>query len=226
MTRTRMLFLAVIAALIACFFIFGLDQYLTLDYIKSRQEDLRLALEADFWPFAFGYFLIYIVVAALSLPGAAALTLLGGGLFGLGWGFLMISFASSIGSTLAFLAARFLFREQLLSRYADKLANVNRGIQRDGAYYLFTVRLIPVIPFFVINIVMGLTPMRVGVFYLVSQVGMIPGTLIYINAGTQLAQLESAAGIFSPGILASFALLAIFPYVARYTTDTVNRPSG
>jgi pyruvate/2-oxoglutarate dehydrogenase complex dihydrolipoamide dehydrogenase (E3) component/uncharacterized membrane protein YdjX (TVP38/TMEM64 family) len=161
------------------------------------------------------YFLIYIAVTALSLPGAVIMTLAGGALFGLWTGLLLVSFASSIGATLAFLASRFLLRDWVQDRFGNRLAAINAGMAKDGAFYLFTLRLVPVFPFFIINLVMGLTPIKTRTFYWVSQVGMLAGTAVYVNAGTQLAQLEGLSGILSPGLLGSFVLLGIFPLLAK-----------
>ena len=149
---------------------------------------------------------LYIAVTGLSLPGAAVLTLAGGAVFGVLLGTLIVSFASSIGATLAFLAARFLFRDWVKSRFSARLQSIDDGVRRDGAFYLFTLRLVPVFPFFMINLAMGLTPMKVRTFYWVSQVGMLAGTLVYVNAGTQLAKLDSLSGILSPALLGSFVL--------------------
>jgi uncharacterized membrane protein YdjX (TVP38/TMEM64 family) len=205
----------VIAILAGLFFAFDLQQYLSFAYLKSSQTAFQ-AYYADHQLLTVaGYMLIYILVTALSLPGATVLTLAGGALFGLWTGLLLISFASTIGATLAFLASRFLFKESIQNRFREKLTAINQGIEQDGAFYLFTLRLVPVFPFFIINLVMGLTPIRTGVFYLVSQIGMLPGTLVYVNAGTQLAKIESASGILSPGLLLSFALLGIFPILAK-----------
>ncbi len=151
----------------------------------------------------------------MSLPGGALLTLAGGALFGLLWGTLIVSFASSIGATLAFLAARFLFRDLVKAKFAERIKAVDEGMARDGAYYLFTLRLVPVFPFFVINLVMGLTAITTRTFYWISQLGMLPGTVVYINAGTQLAKIDTLSGIFSPALLGSFALLGLFPLITR-----------
>jgi dihydrolipoamide dehydrogenase len=161
------------------------------------------------------------VVTALSLPGAAVMTLAGGGLLGFWTALVTVSFASTIGATLAFLASRFLFRDWVQGKFGDKLKSINEGVEREGSFYLFTLRLVPLFPFFVINLVMGLTPMRAGAYYLVSQIGMLPGTAVFVNAGTQLGQIESAAGILSPGILISFVLLGIFPLIAKRIIDIV-----
>jgi pyruvate/2-oxoglutarate dehydrogenase complex dihydrolipoamide dehydrogenase (E3) component/uncharacterized membrane protein YdjX (TVP38/TMEM64 family) len=158
---------------------------------------------------------LYIAVTALSLPGAAVMTLAGGALFGLWAGLLAVSFASTIGATLAFLAARFLLRGYVQNRFGDRLKRINEGIEKDGLFYLLTLRLVPVFPFFVINLAMALTPIRTGAFYGISQLGMLPGTLVYVNAGTQLGQVETIGGILSPGLILSFALLGLFPWIAR-----------
>jgi pyruvate/2-oxoglutarate dehydrogenase complex dihydrolipoamide dehydrogenase (E3) component/uncharacterized membrane protein YdjX (TVP38/TMEM64 family) len=212
-----------IAALVAAYLVFDLGRYLSLDYLKNSQSAFA-ALYAD-RPLAVaaGFFALYVLVTAVSFPGAAILTLGGGAVFGLGWGLLLVSFASSVGATLAFLAARFVLRDGLQARFGTRLAEINRGIEKDGAFYLFTLRLIPVVPFFVINLVMGLTRMKAATFYWVSQVGMLAGTAVYVNAGTQLAQLDSLKGILSPGLLGSFVLLGVFPLLARKLVAAVQR---
>ncbi len=212
---SKIMILLTIAALVIIFFAFDLGQYLTFDYLKSRQ----LALETyhadhQFMTMAV-YMAIYILVAALSLPGAAVMTLAGGAIFGLWIGLLLVSFASSIGATLAFLVARFLLKDYVQDKFGDRLNAINEGIAKDGAFYLFTLRLVPVFPFFVINLVMGLTPIRVGIFYIVSQIGMLAGTFVFVNAGTQLAKIDSLSGILSPGLIFSFVLLGIFPLIAK-----------
>ncbi|MFI3197598.1 MAG: FAD-dependent oxidoreductase [Methylococcaceae bacterium] len=215
MKVSRTLLLVVIAVLLAAFFMFDLQQYLTLEALKSKQAVIesyrithpRLAI--------FIYSLIYITVTGLSLPGATVLTLAGGAVFGLFWGSVIVSFASTIGATLAFLAARFLFRDAVKSRFGSRLQEIDDGVNREGAFYLFTLRLIPLFPFFLINLAMGLTALKTRTFYWVSQVGMLTGTLVYVNAGTQLAKLDSLSGIVSPGLLGSFVLLGLFPLVAQ-----------
>jgi uncharacterized membrane protein YdjX (TVP38/TMEM64 family) len=153
---------------------------------------------------------VYILMAALSLPGAAMMTLAGGAVFGIVYGTVLVSFASTIGATLAFLFSRYLFRDWVQRKFSSKLTAINRGIEKEGGFYLFTLRLVPAFPFFVINLVMGVTPLRSSVFYMVSQIGMLPGTLVFVNAGTQLAKIESAGGILSLNLMISFALLGIF----------------
>lgn len=204
-----------IAILVAGFFVFDLGQYFTLDYLKSQREAIQAYFEANPWQTAAVYFLIYVAVTGLSLPGATIMTLGGGAVFGLLWGTVIVSFASSIGATLAFLVSRFLLRDWVQARFGDSLRTVNREVERDGAFYLFTLRLVPAFPFFVINLVMGLTPIRTLTYYAVSQVGMLAGTIVYINAGTQIAQIDSPAGLLSPTLLGSFILLGLFPLIAR-----------
>jgi dihydrolipoamide dehydrogenase len=218
---SRIVLLLVIAALMAAFFIFDLGQYLTLEALKSRQAAIESYRSAHPGLSVVIYALLYIAVTGLSLPGATVLTLAGGAVFGLLWGTVIVSFASSIGATLAFLAARFLFRDAVKSRFGTRLQAIDEGISRDGPFYLFTLRLVPLFPFFMINLAMGLTALRVWTFYWVSQVGMLAGTLVYVNAGTQLAKIESLSGILSPTLLGSFALLGLFPLLAKKIVETV-----
>ncbi len=217
----RLLLGLAVMALIGAYFAFDLGSFLSLEHFKTQQaaiETWRLANPL----LAVGVFaLIYIAVTALSLPGAAIMTLAGGAIFGLLWGTLIVSFASTIGATLAFLVSRFLLRDWVQTHFGDKLKAINEGVAKDGAFYLFTLRLVPLFPFFVINLVMALTPMRARTFYWVSQVGMLAGTLVYVNAGTQLAQIDSLRGILSLGLLISFALLGIFPLVAKKLVEWV-----
>ncbi len=212
---SRIAVAVVIAALAILFFAFDLGQYLTLAELKSRHAAFQDYYQ-DHTVLTLGiYALIYIVVTALSLPGAAVMTLAGGALFGFWAGLVVVSFASSIGATLAFLVARFLLRDYVQRKFGQRLKAINRGVERDGAFYLFTLRLVPIFPFFVINLAMALTPIKTGIYYIVSQIGMLPGTAVYVNAGTQLAQIDSLGGILSPGLLLSFALLGIFPLIAK-----------
>ena len=207
--------LLLIAVLIVAFFAFDLDRFLTLEALKAGQATFAAWYEASPWRVAGAYLLLYVAVTALSLPGAAVMTLAGGALFGLWVGTLLVSFASSLGATLAFLVSRWLLRDWVQARYGERLAAVNAGMAKDGAFYLFTLRLVPVFPFFIINLLMGLTPIKTRTFYWVSQLGMLAGTLVYVNAGTQLARLDSLSGILSPGLVASFALLGVFPLLAK-----------
>lgn len=204
-----------IILLIVLFKIFDLDRYLSLSYIKASQESFG-ALYAKHRVLVIGtYMFIYIVVTALSLPGAAVLTLAGGALFGLIVGTISISFASSIGATLACFFSRFILRDWVQNRFGDKLQAINRGIENEGAFYLFTMRLIPAFPFFVINLAMGLTKMSLVTFYWVSQVGMLAGTIVYVNAGKELAKIDSLSGILSPSLIISFAILGLFPITVK-----------
>lgn len=215
MTSRKLFVLLLVALLLAVFFIFDLDSYLTFDNLKS-QRDAMISWKTSHPILAtIIFFVVYIAVTALSLPGATIMTLAVGAVFGLLWGLLLVSFASTLGATLAFLIARFLLRDTVQSRYGDRLKAINDGMQKDGAFYLFTLRLVPIFPFFIINLLMGLTPIRTLTYYWVSQVGMLAGTLVYVNAGTQLATLDSASGILSPGLIGSFVLLGIFPLLAK-----------
>ncbi|MFH1982049.1 MAG: FAD-dependent oxidoreductase [Pseudomonadota bacterium] len=211
----RIAIVVTIAVLTVAFFAVDLHHALTLENMKTQQEALG-AYYRDHSALTIAvYMAIYILVTALSLPGATVMTLVGGGLFGLWTGVLVISFASTIGATLAFLASRFVLRDWVQGKFSDKLKAINEGIAADGAFYLFTLRLVPLFPFFVINLVMGLTPIRTTAYYLVSQIGMLPGTIVYVNAGTHLAGITSLSGILSPGLIISFALLGVFPLVAK-----------
>jgi pyruvate/2-oxoglutarate dehydrogenase complex dihydrolipoamide dehydrogenase (E3) component/uncharacterized membrane protein YdjX (TVP38/TMEM64 family) len=221
MNTSRWAVLAVITALIAAFFIFGLQSYLTLESLKAQQASIEAYRSNHPLSAMVIYALIYIAVTGLSLPGAAVLTLAGGAVFGLLWGTLIVSFASTIGATLAFLAARYLFRDAVKARLGDRLDIINKGIDKDGALYLFTLRLVPLFPFFVINLVMGLTNLKTKTFYWVSQIGMLAGTIVYVNAGTQLGKLESLSGILSPGLIGSFVLLGIFPLLANKVVEAI-----
>jgi pyruvate/2-oxoglutarate dehydrogenase complex dihydrolipoamide dehydrogenase (E3) component/uncharacterized membrane protein YdjX (TVP38/TMEM64 family) len=219
MGKSRIVLLIVLAALIAAFFAFDLGRYFSLEFFKQQHAAIDSYFHAHPLQTAAIYFAIYVAVTGLSLPGAALMTLVGGAIFGLLWGTVIISFAASIGATLAFLASRFLFRDAIQRRFGDKLAAINRGVEREGAFYLFALRLVPAFPFFVINLVMGLTPMKTRTFYWVSQLGMLAGTIVYVNAGTQIAQIESLAGLVSPGLIGSFVLLGLFPLAAKRIVD-------
>ncbi len=223
MKSHRMILIFVIAALTSLFFSFDLQHYLTLEGFKSQQDAIESYRQAHPMPAMILYGLLYIAVTGLSLPGATVLTLAGGAVFGLLWGTIIVSFASTLGATLAFLAARFLFRDLVKSRFGERIKLIDEGVTRDGAFYLFTLRLVPVFPFFMINLAMGLTPIKMSTFYWVSQIGMLAGTIVYVNAGTQLAAINSLSGILSPVLLASFALLGIFPLLARKLSDIIKK---
>ncbi len=207
--------IVLIIALLGAFFYFDLGQYLSFEYLKQRQSDFQAYKEGNPTLTIVIYLVSYIVVTALSLPGAAILTLLGGALFGLLTGTILVSFASTIGATSAFLVARFMLRDAIQSKFGDKLKVINEGIEREGMFYLFTMRLIPAIPFFVINLVMGLTPIKTLHFFIVSQIGMLAGTIVYVNAGTELAKIDSLSGILSPKLIVSFVILGIFPLISK-----------
>ena len=215
MTISRFILLLVIVSCIAVFFYFDLQQFLTLEMLKSKQAAIIDYKNTHPVISAIFYAVIYIAVTGLSLPGAAILTLAGGAVFGLLWGTVIVSFASTIGATLAFLAARFLFRDSVENRFGDRLNAVNEGMKKDGAFYLFTLRLIPVFPFFMINLLMGLTAIKTRTFFWVSQLGMLAGTIVYVNAGTQLGKITSLSDILSPGLVFSFVLLGLFPLLAK-----------
>jgi uncharacterized membrane protein YdjX (TVP38/TMEM64 family) len=213
--QLQILIVILFALAIAGFYFFNLGQYLSLEYLKSQQDALRESYNANQATWLIGYFIAYVIMAAASLPGAAIMTLAGGALFGFWTGLLAVSFASTLGATLAFLSARFLFKDAIQSRFGDKLAAINKGIESDGSFYLLTLRLVPAFPFFIVNLVMGLTPIKTLSYYLVSQIGMLPGTAVYVNAGTQLAKVDSLRGILSLELIMSFALLGVFPLIIK-----------
>jgi pyruvate/2-oxoglutarate dehydrogenase complex dihydrolipoamide dehydrogenase (E3) component/uncharacterized membrane protein YdjX (TVP38/TMEM64 family) len=194
---------------------FGLGALLTLDHLKASRDALQAQVQARPLATAAVFFAVYVAATALSIPGAVILTLAAGAMFGLGWGLLLVSFASSLGALLAFLAARYLLRDAIQARFGKALAPINEGVEKDGTFYLLTLRLVPVFPFWLINLLMGLTPMGAGRFYVVSQLGMLAGTAVYVNAGTQLAAIQSPGDILSPGLLGSFVLLGLFPLLAK-----------
>jgi len=215
MSTKQLAVLLGLLGLIAVFFLLDLGQYFNLEYFKSNQARFDAFYQDNPLLTIVAFFAVYVAVTGLSLPGAAIMTLVAGALFGLWTGTLLASFASSLGATLAFLFSRYVLRDAVQNRFAHHLGAINKGIEREGALYLFTLRLVPVFPFFVINLVMGLMPIRTLTFYWVSQVGMLAGTVVYVNAGTQLGQLESLSGILSPGIILSFVLLGVFPLLAK-----------
>jgi pyruvate/2-oxoglutarate dehydrogenase complex dihydrolipoamide dehydrogenase (E3) component/uncharacterized membrane protein YdjX (TVP38/TMEM64 family) len=221
MKSKKLWLLVLLAALVALFFAFDLGRFLSLAYIKGAQADFAALYASKPLVVAGLFFAAYVAVTALSLPGAAIMTLLAGAIFGLLVGTVLASFASSIGATLAMLVSRYVLRDSVKGRFGARLADIDKGIEREGAFYLFTLRLVPIFPFFVINLLMGLTKMKAATFYWVSQIGMLAGTLVYVNAGTQLAKIESLSGIVSPGLLASFVLLGLFPLIAKKIVDAV-----
>jgi pyruvate/2-oxoglutarate dehydrogenase complex dihydrolipoamide dehydrogenase (E3) component/uncharacterized membrane protein YdjX (TVP38/TMEM64 family) len=221
LSTRKLAVVAAVAVLVTLYFALDLGRFFSLDALKAQQASIEAYRAANPWLAAAIFFAAYVAVTALSLPGAAIMTLAGGAVFGLLWGLVLVSFASSLGATLAFLASRFLLRDWVKARFGPRLAAIDRGVEKDGGFYLFTLRLVPAFPFFMINLVMGLTPMRAWTFYWVSQVGMLAGTVVYVNAGTQLAGIDSLRGILSPALIGSFALLGIFPLIAKKIVDGV-----
>ncbi|WP_029709843.1 bifunctional TVP38/TMEM64 family protein/FAD-dependent oxidoreductase, partial [Rhodoferax saidenbachensis] len=215
--------LGLLLAGVVLFFALGLNQYLSLDALQASQDRLAQGYAESPWTVRATYFLLYVAVTSLSLPGAVILTLAGGALFGLGWGLLLVSFASSIGATLSFLIARFVLRDVVQARFSTRLEEINKGVEREGVFYLLSLRLVPLVPFFVINLAMGLTAMRTRTFYWASQLGMLAGTAVYVNAGTQLASIQSLRDVVSPALLGSFVLLGLFPLLARWVLNAVQK---
>ncbi len=207
--------LVAILALILIFKLLNLGQYLNLAYLKESQASFAALYSEHKLLVLASYMLIYITATALSLPGALILTLAGGALFGLVTGTIIISFASSIGATLACGVSRYLLRDWVQSKFGDKLQRINEGMEKEGGFYLFTLRLVPIFPFFVINLVMGLATIRLSTYYWVSQLGMLPATIVYVNAGKELGKIDSLSGILSPGLIISFVLLGLFPITAK-----------
>lgn len=216
MNKSRLLVFAVIAAAIVAFFVFDLKQYFTLDYFQSQRAAIEAQVQAHPLRTSLLFFALYVAVTGLSLPGATIMTLIAGAVFGLLWGLVIVSFASTIGATLAFLVSRFLLRDWVQQRFGDKLRPINDGIAREGGFYLFALRLVPAFPFFVINLVMGLTPLRTWTYYWVSQLGMFAGTVVYVYAGTQLGEFRISAGLIT-----AFVLLGIFPLAAKKVLDAL-----
>ena len=221
MNRKKVFLVLALGVLIALFFAFDLGRFFSLEHAKSVQGEFAALYQAQPALVIGAYFAIYVAVAALSLPGAAILTLVAGAIFGLAVGTVVVSFASSVGATLAMLVSRYLLRDAVKSRFTSLVSDIDKGVEREGAFYLFTLRLVPLFPFFVVNLVMGLTKMAAGRFYWVSQLGMLAGTIVYVNAGTQLAQITSIKGILSPALIGSFVLLGVFPLVAKKLIDIV-----
>jgi pyruvate/2-oxoglutarate dehydrogenase complex dihydrolipoamide dehydrogenase (E3) component/uncharacterized membrane protein YdjX (TVP38/TMEM64 family) len=219
----KLILVLIIVAVAVSFFAFDIDKLLTLENIKSSQADFEQIKATSPVLVSLAFFALYVLVTALSLPGAALMTLAAGAFFGLIWGLVLVSFASTIGATLAFLVSRYLMRKSVQNRFGDRLAAINNGIETEGAFYLFTLRLVPIFPFFLINLLMGLTPIKTFTYYWVSQLGMLAGTVVYINAGTQLAGIESLGGILSLPLLLSFALLGVFPLLAKKITGWLKK---
>ena len=197
MMKKAILVLVLLGALVA-YFVFDLGQILSLENFKASQVDIVAAKDANPVLYVTGFFILYVAVTGLSIPGAAIMTLIAGALFGVLVGTIIVSFASTIGATLAFLSARFVLRDWVQGKFGERLRAIDEGLEKDGAFYLFTLRLIPVFPFFVINLLMGLTRIKTRTFFWVSQLGMLPATIVFVNAGTQISYIESTAGLLSP----------------------------
>jgi uncharacterized membrane protein YdjX (TVP38/TMEM64 family) len=223
--KKAILVLVLLGAIVA-YVVFDLGQILSLENFKASQADIVAAKDANPVLYIAGFFILYVAVTGLSIPGAAIMTLIAGALFGVVVGTIIVSFASTLGATLAFLSARFVLREWVQGKFGERLRAIDQGLEKDGAFYLFTLRLIPVFPFFVINLLMGLTRIKTGTFFWVSQLGMLPATIVFVNAGTQISRIESTAGLLSPMLIASFVALALFPWVAKGLVDLVQRSRG
>ncbi|XXJ19803.1 TVP38/TMEM64 family protein [Desulfovibrio caledoniensis] len=211
----KILVAACLAGLVAAYFLFDLGRFFSLDYLKQSREQFRNLYEVHTFLVLGAYFLIYVTVAALGLPAATVVTLAGGALFGLWVGVVVVSLASTLGACLAFLVSRYVLRDSVRRRFGDKLSRIDRGVEEEGIFYLFTLRLIPIFPFFVVNALMGLTPMRLLSYAWVSQVGMLPATVVYVNAGKELGRLDSLSGLLSPSLILSFAALGLFPLAVK-----------
>ena len=216
----------VLLGAIAAYFIFDLGQVLSLENFKASQADIVAAKDANPVLYIAGFFFLYVAVTGLSIPGAAIMSLVAGALFGVVVGSIIVSFASTIGATLAFLSARFVLRDWVQTKFGERLRAIDDGLEKDGAFYLFTLRLIPVFPFFVINLLMGLTRIKTRSFFWVSQLGMLPATVVFVNAGTQISRIESTKGLLSPTLIASFIALALFPWVAKGLVGIAKRSRG
>ena len=226
MKRNQIILLGAIVVLVALFFVFDLGRYLNLEYFQEQRSAVVGLYQENTLLFIVAFMAIYIAMAALSLPGAAIMTLAAGAVFGLSVGLVLVSFASTIGATLACLLARYLFRDAVQNRFGTYLGRINEGVEKDGAFYLFALRLVPAVPFFAINLVMALTPIRLWTFYWVSQVGMLAGTAVYVNAGKEIGQLESLSGILSPTLVISFVLLGVFPFIAKKALNLISKRFG
>ena len=219
----KILLLVIAITLVALFFHYDLNQLLTLDGLKGSMDQFGEWREQSPLLVIGGFFALYILVTALSLPGAAILTLAAGALFGLVEGFIIVSFASSIGALLAFLVSRYLLRDSIKNKFPERLKAIDEGVQKEGAFYLFTLRLVPVFPFFLVNLLMGVTGIKAWTFYWISQLGMLAGTVVYVNAGTQLADIESLSGILSPKLIFSFVLLGLLPLIGKAIVNKIKQ---
>lgn len=219
--KTKIILVAIIAAIFASFFIFDLQQYFSLEFLKSQKDALNALYAEKPISVAGAFFLTYVLFAALALPAATILTLAGGAIFGFWTGLLLVSFSSTIGATLAFIFTRFLFHDAIQAKFGDRLQAMNEGIEKEGAFYVFGMRLVPIFPFVMINSLLALTKLKTWTFYWASQIGMLAGTAVYVNAGTQIAQIDSLAGIANPKLIGSFVLLGVFPIIAKKTLNFI-----
>jgi uncharacterized membrane protein YdjX (TVP38/TMEM64 family) len=226
MSKKQALVIAVVVGLVAVFFVADLGRFLTLDYLQSSRERIVVLVDAHPMVSSLVYFAAYVLVTGLSLPGAAIMTLAGGAVFGLLWGTVLVSFASSIGATIAFLVSRTLLHDWVRSRFGSYFATIDRGFEKDGNFYLFSIRMVPAFPFFVVNLLMGLTRIGVGAFYLVSQAGMLAATVVFVYAGTQLAEIRALGDVLSPQLIFALSLLGLFPLLAKKAMAAVNRRRG
>jgi uncharacterized membrane protein YdjX (TVP38/TMEM64 family) len=225
MIKKTILVLVLLGAIVA-YFVFDLGQILSLENFKASQSEIVAAKDSNPILYIAGFFILYVAVTGLSIPGAAIMSLVAGALFGVLVGTIIVSFASTLGATLAFLSARFVLRDWVQGKFGERLRAIDEGLEKDGAFYLFTLRLIPVFPFFVINLLMGLTRIKTRTFFWVSQLGMLPATIVFVNAGTQISRIESTAGLLSPTLIASFVALAFFPWAAKAIVALVKRSRG
>ena len=223
MKKLRLLIVVLIAAVLGSYFVFDLERFASLEFVQSQLGVLQSFREDNFALTAAVYFTVYVVMAAFSIPGALIMTLLAGALFGLLWGTVIVSFASSVGATAAFLIARTLLHDWVQNRYGEMLEPINRGVHKDGGFYLFTIRMVPLFPYFLVNLLMSLTPIRVGAFYVASQLGMLLGTAVFVNAGSELARITSLSGLVSAPVLFSIALVGITPLAARFIVGALQR---
>lgn len=214
---------SLVALLFVGFYLAGFNQYIDLSFLKEKSDEFNAYYTANPWETSFLFFVIYIISTAVSIPGASILTLAGGAVFGFFWGVVLVSFASTIGASLAFLLSRYVLKDTVQQKFSDKLTDINAGIEKEGAFYLFTLRLIVVFPFWLINLLMGLTPIKLRTYFWVSQLGMFPATILFVNAGTQLARVEQTSDILSPAVAVSFALLGVFPLLAKAIPNILRR---
>lgn len=224
--KSKLILAVIVASLIAAFFIFDLKEYVTLEYLKSQQAALNSYYVENPVLIIAAFFIIYTAMAALSIPFATPLTLAAGAIFGNLVGLVLVSFASSIGATIAFMLAKYLFHDSVEAKFGDRLAKINHGIEKEGAFYVFGLRLVPIFPFVVLNSLLGLTKLKTSTFYWASQLGMLVGTIVYVNAGTQLASIDSVGDIASPGLIASFVALGVLPIVSKTILNFLRQRRG